>query len=211
MAKRHKQRKLKNYMFVNKAQVIIGISNLIIFLLMAGLMIFAVLSPLYSSIFQSGDVHLQNISSKIFLMLLERLAIVFTILFVILFLNQSLVVHRICGPLVSFKLTLDKIGAGNFTRKINLRRRDLFQQEAAQINELLDNLSAMLSNLRGYHQTIAASLDKVPKETEQKAELQNILNNIAAQNQAASDALSNMKVIEPDEKEEKNTRFRFPH
>ncbi len=196
MGKQHKQRKLKNYLFVNRAQVIIGMSNLILLLLMAGLMIVAVLAPLYSGIFQSGDIYLQNISSKIFLMLLERLAIVFCILFVLLFLHQSLVVHKICGPIVSFKLTIEKLVAGDFTRKINLRRRDYFQPEAAQVNEVLDNLSAMLTNLRGHQQAIATNLDKVPKETRQTSELQNILKSIAEQNQASIHELSKIKVIE---------------
>ena len=202
MGKRHKQRKLKNYLFVNKAQIIIGVSNLVLLLLMAGLMIFAVLSPLYSEIFQSDDIYLQNVSSKIFLILLERLAIAFSILFVILFLHQSLVVHRICGPLVSFKLTLDQLGGGDFTRKIHLRRRDFFKPEAIQVNEVLDNLSAMLTNLRGYHQAIAADLDSVSKKLEPTPELQNILNNIAKENQAASQELARITIIEPDEQSE---------
>ena len=199
MGKRPKQRKLKNYLFVNKAQIIIGISNLILLLLMAGLMIVAVLSPLYANIFQTSDVYLVNVSSKIFLMVLERLAIVFSILFVLLFLHQSLVVHKICGPLVSFKLTFDKMGVGNFTRKINLRRRDIFQHEAIQVNEALENLSAMVSNLREHHQVITAALDRVPKGVGHTVEMQGILNTIVEQTQAVREELSSIKVIEPDE------------
>ena len=131
MAKQKNQRKLKNFLFVNKAQVAIGVGNLLLLVVMFGVVIMTVLSPLYSDIFRPGDIYLQHLSSDVFLLLIERCAIAFCILFLVIFFYQIFFIHRIFGPLASFKKALDGLCAGDFSRPVTLRRGDFFKQECA--------------------------------------------------------------------------------
>jgi methyl-accepting chemotaxis protein len=202
MEKQLKQRKLKNYLFANKAQLIIGISNLVLLLLVVGVVIIAVLSPFYSDIFQSGDLYAQHMSSKIFLMLLERCAMAFVLLLLIVFLYQVLIIHKICGPLVSFKNTIGKINSGDLTSKIHLRPYDFFKQEASLVNETLDTMSALVSNVRKRQQKIIETLPRVPVALGRGDEIEEILATIAEQARGTNDELSKLTVIHHPNRDE---------
>ena len=198
MQSKNNQRKLRNYLFVNKAQMTLGVSNLMLLLLMFGTVIFTILSPLYTIIFQSPDIYVQHTSSKVFLLMLERGAIAFVFLLVVVLLHQIFFVHKICGPLVSFKHTLDKLHIGDFTRRVHLRRKDFFKQEATQMNEMLENISKLVLAVRDCQNRITADLDRASKADSVSAELDAILTDVSAQVQAASLELSKLKVIEPE-------------
>jgi methyl-accepting chemotaxis protein len=197
MKKNSNQRKLRNYLFVNKAQMTLGISHLILLLLMFGIMIVTILSPLYTVIFQSEDVYVQHMSSEIFLLMLQRSALSFGILLVIIVLHQVFFVHKICGPLVSFKHTLDRLERGDFTRRVYLRRNDFFKAEARQLNEMMGNISALVRDLREHQKRIAAALEKASASGDRTREMDDILAEVSAQARSSDQALSTLKVEAP--------------
>jgi methyl-accepting chemotaxis protein len=130
--------------------------------------------------------------------MLERGAIAFVFLLLLVILHQIFFVHRICGPLVSFKHTLDKLHIGDFTRRVHLRSKDFFKQEATQVNEMLDNVSKLVLAVRDHQNRISADLDRASKTTAVSNELAAILSEVSEQVIAANEALSKLKVIEPN-------------
>ncbi|MBU4054124.1 MAG: methyl-accepting chemotaxis protein [Proteobacteria bacterium] len=191
----HERRKLKNYLFVNKAQVAIFVSNLILLLLVIGIVVVAVLSPFYSDIFKTEDIYLQNLSSKLFIVLLERCALAFFIILIPVLIQQVFVIHKICGPFVNFKKTLNRISDGDLSQKIHLRRYDFFQKEAHQINGIIDNISNMLTNISDSQNAIVRDLDGLASLTGKSDPLAGALKNIESQTRRALNEVSRIKVI----------------
>lgn len=132
MKTKHERRKLKNYLFVNKAQVTIFVSNLILLLLVMGIVVLAVLSPFYSDIFKTEDIYMQNLSSRLFVVLLERCTLAFFILLIPVLIQQVFVIHKICGPFVNFKKMLNRISEGTFPKKSSSAATIFFTRKRAR-------------------------------------------------------------------------------
>jgi len=165
-------RKLKNYLIKKDIQLKIAISNLVGMLLMVAVVVLTILSPLYLDIFQSIDLCNQYLSAKIFIILLERLAFALLILLILAFLHQIVLTHKFCGPLVNFVKTFKKISEGDLTRKIFLRRYDFLQNEAIQVNEMIDGLSSLVAKIKKENSLLLSMLEKaaggakMPQETD---------------------------------------------
>ena len=56
--------------------------------------------------------------------------------------------HRIAGPIFVFSRQLRAFGAGDLTARISLRDKDMFQEEAAEINDGLEQLHGQVSRLK---------------------------------------------------------------
>ncbi|TDG12166.1 hypothetical protein E2F43_17620 [Seongchinamella unica] len=56
--------------------------------------------------------------------------------------------HRIAGPIFVFSRQLRAFGAGDLTARISLRDKDMFQEEALEINAGLDQLCARVAELK---------------------------------------------------------------
>ena len=54
--------------------------------------------------------------------------------------------HRIAGPVYVFNREIGKIGAGDLTASIRLRDRDMFRDEAQQMNDSLATLRAKIAS-----------------------------------------------------------------
>ena len=80
--------------------------------------------------------------------MLERLSIGFGFVLLIVCIQQVVIIHKLCGPLVNFGKILNKISQGDLTQKIILRRRDFLQREAQQVNEMLDSLTDTFSAIK---------------------------------------------------------------
>ncbi len=164
-------RKLKNYLIKKDIQLKIAISNLVYMLLMVAVIVLTILSPLYLDIFQSIDLCNQYFSAKMFIILLERLVFALLILLVLAFLHQIVLTHKFCGPLVNFVKTFKKISEGDLTRKIFLRRYDFLQNEANQVNEMMDGLSSLLAKIKTENSLLLSMLEeatgseKAPEKT----------------------------------------------
>ena len=56
--------------------------------------------------------------------------------------------HRIAGPIFVFSRQLRAFGAGDLTARISLREKDMFKEEAAEINHGLEQLHEQVSRLK---------------------------------------------------------------
>ena len=159
MNTQNNRRKFKNYFFVNKAQVTIFISNIILLLIIMGLFLLFVLRPFYVDMLKTTDIYMQNLASKYFIVLMQRCTWVFFIILIPLLLQQGMVIHKICGPFVRFKKVLDDFSMGNFSKKVYLRKYDFFHKEADQINEILDKLSSILTTVNHHQHAIIRKIE----------------------------------------------------
>ncbi len=153
-------RKLKNYLIKKDVQLKIAISNLVYMLLMVAVVVLTILSPLYLDIFQSIDLCNQYFSAKMFIILLERLAFALLILLTLAFLHQIVLTHKFCGPLVNFVKTFKRISEGDLTRKIFLRRYDFLQNEANQVNEMMNGLSSLVAKIKKENSLLLSMLEE---------------------------------------------------
>lgn len=79
--------------------------------------------------------------------------------------------HRIAGPIFVFARQLRAFGAGDLTARISLRDKDMFQEEAAEINGGLDQLCDHIAGLKALAEDVktaqagggdvASALDKL--------------------------------------------------
>ena len=188
------RRKLKNYFFANKTQLQIVLFNFIMLILVFGIIIASALFPLYSDIFRSNDIYLQNIAAKLFVVLLERLSIGFGLVLLIILFHQVLVIHKLCGPLVNFGNILNKISQGDLTQKINLRRGDFLQNEARQVNEMLDSLTDTLSAIKKENTLLLSELEKLISKQAEKEPIVNALKNVKRRVDISNNHLSKFKI-----------------
>lgn len=65
--------------------------------------------------------------------------------------------HRIAGPVYVFARQIKAVGAGDLTARINLRDKDRFKEEAADMNAGLDTLQAKVDSIK----SLAAELQRL--------------------------------------------------
>jgi len=65
--------------------------------------------------------------------------------------------HRIAGPMFVLTRELRAVGDGDFSARIRLREKDLFQEEAADINASLDRLQQRVAAVQGAAREVQAA------------------------------------------------------
>jgi methyl-accepting chemotaxis protein len=199
MKREANRRQLKNYLIVNKFHFKLLIINLIYVLLISAAIIFIVLIPFYRDIFQVNDIYIQHFSAKFFIALLNRSSIALFVLLVFSVLYQVMINHKVCGPLVNFSNTFQKIARGDLTRKIFLRRHDFLKNEAAQVNDMIDSLSERIMVLKKDHERILSTLENV-SEVDAQDRFQNVLDTLKKHIEIYTDHLSEFKIDEIDDR-----------
>ncbi len=136
-----------------------------------------VLSPYYTDIFATGDLWVKHFSANMFIVLLERLALVSLFIVVISFFHFVLFTHKFCGPLVNIGHTIARVSERDFTRKIYLRKGDFLKNEAKQINTMMEALSNSIEIIKRENhlllEDIEDSIQTYGKQTEFDAKLKN--------------------------------------
>ena len=141
-------RKLQNYLIAKDIQLRIVVTNFLYLCLIALVLVLTILSPYFYDIFNKEELWVQYLSAKTFLVLLDRLVIALPIIFLISFFHFFVLTHRFCGPMINIKHTLKELAQGNFTRKVFLRKNDFLKQEAAILNNAIDQLSGYFEDIR---------------------------------------------------------------
>ena len=155
------KRELKNYLINKHDQLRIALQTLIYMSLIVLITMAVILYPSMSDIFYSQDLNIQYRASQSFLLLLNRLVPTIIILFILVFLHQIVITHRIWGPLKNFTNTIERIGKGDFTRKVIIRKGDYLKEECRQINNMVDGLSKLVSNIRTNHLKLISALEDI--------------------------------------------------
>ena len=163
MKPKKRVRKLQNYLIARDIQLRIVVTNFLYLCLIALVLVLTVLSPYFYDIFNDEELWVQYLSAKTFLVLLDRLAIALPLIFVISFVHFIVLTHRFCGPMINIKHTLQELARGNFTRKVFLRQHDFLKQEAAILNQAIDQLSGYFEDIRednaALHDMLEAELE----------------------------------------------------
>ena len=160
MSPKTHHRKLRSYFINKKIQLRIATTNLIYMVLVVLVVVFSILAPFYFDIFQPSELCRQYLSAKIFIVLLERLALTVAVLLLVAFIHQIIMSHKFCGPLVNFVNSFQRIKNGDLTRKIYLRRYDFLKDEARDLNDMIDGLSEMIADIKKENKLVVSSLEK---------------------------------------------------
>jgi methyl-accepting chemotaxis protein len=67
--------------------------------------------------------------------------------------------HKICGPLVNFTTTFKKIGDGDFSRRVILRKGDYLKVECDAINGMIEGLSNKFQSIADEHERVIGVLE----------------------------------------------------
>ena len=194
-AKTHR-RKLKSYFINKKIQLRLAITNMIYMILVVSVVILTVLAPFYLDSFESLELCRQYLSAKLFIVLLERLAIAVGILLLVAFIHQIVMSHKFCGPLVNFVNSFKTLSKGDLTRRIYLRRYDFLKDEARQLNEMIDGLSNKMVEIKNENKLLVSALEKAA-DTRANQELNSdALREALSRAAACQKLLSNFKLSE---------------
>lgn len=166
MDNKHYKRKLGSYLINKEIQLKIVLTNLAYMLVIIIITLAMLLSPLFYDMFLSSDLDVQYQAAQTFLTLVKRLLPAVILMFVLVFLHQILITHRICGPLVNFTHTFKRIAQGDLTRKVVLRKGDYLREECEKINEMIDSLAHFISNIRGGQEKLISVLEEVMTKIE---------------------------------------------
>lgn len=191
------KRKLKNYLVNKNDQLRIALQTLIYMSLIVLITVAVILYPSMSDIFYSQDLNIQYRASQSFLLLLNRLVPTIIIIFILVFLHQIVITHRIWGPLKNFTNTIESIGSGDFTRKVIPRKRDYMKEECKQINNMIDGLTKLVSNIRTNHLKLISALEDVTIPVEdghQRKIIEDSLNTVRRKAELLTEDISHFKL-----------------
>jgi methyl-accepting chemotaxis protein len=93
------------------------------------------------------------------------------ILILILGLHSFYALHRIIGPLCRFRWAFDKIGNGDFSFRVKIRKNDYLHLEEEALNKMIERLSEKLETLQRSSKKIqeaSRELEKTLKPASQK-------------------------------------------
>jgi methyl-accepting chemotaxis protein len=161
MPQRTYKRKISNYLINRNVQLKLATTNLFYMVLVIATVILMAIFPFYQDIFSLDDLCSQYLSTRLFLVLTERMIVALIFILVLAFFHQIFTSHQICGPLYNFSRTFECMKSGDLTRKVFLRRNDMLKNEAQEINEMIDGLSAIVEGAKKNQILLSRKLEKV--------------------------------------------------
>jgi methyl-accepting chemotaxis protein len=193
------KRSFKNYLINKDLQLHLLAQSFIYASVMIMASIGIILYPLIHDIIILDDLDRQYEAAQTFLSLAKRLVPAILILLVLFMGHLIAITHRICGPLVNFTHTFNKLGEGDLTRKVHLRKGDYLRSECERINHMIDGLSDLINRLRSDHGKLMITLQDIKERvrdtgTEEKIEV--TLEIIRLEAKYLSDTLSRFKIEE---------------
>ncbi len=157
MKNTYNRRKLRNLLIRSDVQLRLALNNLSFLILVMGVLILTLLSPLYFDMLQSDQLWTQYVSANLFWRLLYRIALAVILMVILAIAYQIVLTHRLCGPLVNFGKTYEKAIQGDLTRNIHLRRHDFLKYEAELVNRMLDTFNSTIRELKKNQQVFDAA------------------------------------------------------
>lgn len=90
----------------------------------------------------------------------------YIVIFLGLVVQSTLVTHRVAGPLIKIRKTLARIGEGDLTQHVTLRRTDYLREEAALINEMTAMLKRRFITAKDEQAAIEGAIKEMGKAIE---------------------------------------------
>jgi methyl-accepting chemotaxis protein len=196
MAKGYK-RNLSNYLINKHLQLHLIIHNLIYMLVIVIVTVSIVLYPLIRDMVFSNDFESQYQAAQTFLMLVKWLVPAILILLVLFTAHIILTTHRICGPLVNFTNTFDRLAHGDLSQKVYLRKGDYLKSECERINLMIEGISGIITRLFDDYKKLMSTLqilNEQIKDLDTKEKIVSSLEIIKQDVKYVSDTLSSFKM-----------------
>jgi methyl-accepting chemotaxis protein len=157
-------RRLKNYL-INKDFQLRIMSAIVIHMLIVVLAAVAVISyPMIRDMVGAGDLEVQYRAAQTFLTVAQRLVPTLLVIFVLSILHQMMITHRICGPLVNFSRTFQRIAKGDLSGKVRIRRGDYLKDECDKLNDMIDALDDLFRQVGNDRLKMVRLLEDLHKE-----------------------------------------------
>jgi len=191
------KRKLRNYLINKDLQLRLIRNNLFYLLICVIVTVSILLYPLIRDMMFLPDLESQYRAAQTFLLLVKWLVPAILIVLILFMGHTIITTHRICGPLVNFTHTFDRLAQGDLTRKVYIRKGDYLKSECERINLMIDGISGIINRLFTNHNQLRAtlhSLNEQAKDTETKEKLESSLKIIRQDVEYVSDTLSKFKV-----------------
>ncbi len=122
------------------------------------------MGPLLQDMYLSEDPGVQYQSAQAFLVLTSRLAPTFVCVVIMIVIHIIIATHRICGPMVNFEHTFERMAKGDLTRKVSLRKADYLKPEAEKINAMVDSISSMIFETKTCHENLMTVLENTVQQ-----------------------------------------------
>jgi HAMP domain-containing protein len=176
------RRKWRNFLIYPRIQLSLALINVGFVLLIVVVLIVTLLAPLFYAMGGPQDLKVRYAIAELLLRILDRFGISMLLVLVISALCYIVFSHRLCGPLINIKHTLDSVARGDLTRKVSLRRRDLLKEEAASINAMLLSLESRIGLLKANQLSLSPMIEELAE-----GDLKNEFRRLYRQNQVFLD------------------------
>jgi len=191
------KRSIRHFLTDKDLQLHLLAQSLIYSLIVVTVAIGIVLYPLVSDMIQSQDLDRQYQAAQA-LIALAKWLVPAVIIVLALFMGHMIVVtHRICGPLINFTHTFNRLAEGDLTRKVNLRTHDYLKNECERINHMIEGISGIITRLMTDHQRLMVTLQDLKgqvSDVDTKDRFEAALEMIRKDAAYVSDTLSQFKV-----------------
>jgi methyl-accepting chemotaxis protein len=152
------KRRFSNYLVNKSLQLHLLGQSLIYMTIIVIVTVGIILAPLIHDMIFLKDMERQYQAAQTLLTLAKLLVPAVMILLVLFMAHMILVTHRICGPLVNFTHTFNKLAEGDLTRRVQLRSRDYLKSECDRINQMINAISGIITRLMADHNKLMVTL-----------------------------------------------------
>lgn len=160
------KRSMRNYLVSMDLQLQVLSRSFIYVCLMVMVSIGIILYPLIRDMLFDNDLERQYQAAQTFLSLAKWLVPAILLLLVLFVVHLAVITHRICGPLVNFTHTFDRLAEGDLTRRVRLRKGDYLTRECERINRMIDGLSGIVDRLLADHRRLTATLEELKEKVQ---------------------------------------------
>jgi methyl-accepting chemotaxis protein len=191
------KRSFRNYLIDTDLQLHLIRQSLIYVLAILFVMVSILLYPLVRDMMFSNDLDREYRAAQTFLMLVQWLIPAILIMLVLLMARLIVMTHRMCGPLLNFTRTFNKLAEGDLTRKVYLRKHDYFKAECDRINRMIDGIAGIIGHLMTDHEKLTVALLDLKgrvSDLDTKEKIEYSLKIINQEVEYVSDALAHFKI-----------------
>lgn len=185
-------RRIKNLLINKGLQFKFIMTSLLYMFLVLIVTIAIMVAPDLYTMFMSDNLEVQSQAARNFLVLATRITPAIFFLFILIFIHQLFMTHKIFGPLVNFSTTFKKIGMGDFSRKIRLRKGDYLKMESEVINSMIEGLSQRFNGVADSYLNDIETLEGVlagMSDGPARENLENLVENMKKRVSEMSDSL----------------------
>jgi nitrogen fixation/metabolism regulation signal transduction histidine kinase len=194
------KRRFRNYLVNKSLQLHLLGQSLIYMTVIVIVTVGIVLYPLIHDMIFLNDMGRQYQAAQTLLTLAKWLVPAVLILYVLFVAHMIVVTHRVCGPLVNFTHTFNKLAEGDLTRTVHLRDRDYLKSECERINQMIKAMSGIITRLMADHNKLMVTLQDLKGQVgdlDTREKVETTLEMIRKDAEYVADTLSHFTVENP--------------